>query len=445
MKPHYLLFIVCYILVESCRQVDDPLPISTNEVAVLWGQMTLKTMTKLPMNTPTYASRALGYMGLTMYESVVAGSGSYRSLAGQLNGINILPEPKTGQTYNWVLSLNAGQAFMLKKQYDYADKYRQYSIDSLEYEIVVKYSKNQPQDITDRSIAYGKAVANALFEYSKTDGGYQGYLQNFDQSYVFPTAAGNWVPPTKGQTLSRYPLHPYWGKNRTFVLTNAVLPVPQLAKYSSDKQSIYYQQFDEVYQKSKTLTQAEKDLAAWWADDPTETFSPPGHSYSLANIIVKTVQPDMFKATEIYARVGMGVADAFINCWKTKYSYHCERPSTYIRAYIDPNWEQFWPEPPFPAFYSGHSVQAAATATILEDLYGKSFNITDNSHEGRQDEASRGVNYKTRTYTDFWATAQEAAQSRFLGGIHTRQDNEIGLIEGQKIGTNINNLNWKKQ
>jgi hypothetical protein len=30
------------------------------------------------------------------------------------------------------------------------------------------------------------------------------------------------------------------------------------------------------------------------------------------------------------------------------------------------------------------------------------------------------------------------------GGIHTRQDNEVGLVEGKKIGKNINALAWNK-
>jgi hypothetical protein len=436
--------ITLLVVVMGCKKNEDPTPMPTSESAVAWGQMTLKTMTRLTANTPTYGSRALGYMGLTMYECVVNGSDTHRSLAGQLNDLANLPKPESGKAYNWVLAMNAGQALMLKKIYDYTDKFRQYSIDSLEYEIQTTQSIGQNQEVINRSIAYGKAVATAIFEWSKTDGGYQAYLRNFDATYIFPTADGNWIPPTKSQVVSKFPLHPYWGRNRTFTLTNAVLPVPKMITYSTDKQSAYYQQFDEVFQRSKNLTQEDKNIAAWWADDPTETFSPPGHSYNLANIVIKTAQPDLFKAAETYARVGMAVADGFVNCWKTKYSYHCERPSTYVKNNIDPTWVQFWPEPPFPAFYSGHSVQSAASATVLEDLYGKTFKITDNSHVNRPLSEGFGGIYQLRTFDSFWATAEEAALSRFLGGIHTRQDNEIGLAEGRKIGTNINHLNWKK-
>lgn len=440
------LFIGLVAVEYGCQRADDPLTpaMLTAEPAVLWGQMTLKTMTKLNANTPTYGSRALGFMGLTMYESIVNGSDKHRSMAGQLSDLTTLPQPETGQPYDWTLAMNAGQATMLRSLYDYADKFRQYSIDSLEYQIQTQYSTGQPQAVVDRSVAYGRAVANALFAWSKTDGGYQGYLKNFDAAYIFPNTPGSWVPPTKGQSPSKLPLHPYWGQHRTFAKPNNVLPVPPMTLYSTDLKSVYYQQYLAVYQKNKTLTQTEKEIAAWWGDDPTETFTPPGHSYSLAVITVKTARPDLFKAAETFARVGMAVADGFVNCWKAKYTYHCERPSSYVKANIDPAWEQFWPEPPFPAFYSGHSVQAAATAAVLEALYGKTFRLTDTSHEGRPRDDIRGVDYKNRTYNSFQEIADEAALSRFLGGIHTQQDNETGLTEGRKIGTNINTLNWTK-
>jgi hypothetical protein len=437
------LFVFCLICIFSCKKTEEtPTVLPSSEAATQWGNMTLQTMTRLAGNTPTYGSRALGFMGLTMYECVVHGSPTHRSMLDQLSGLTKLPLPETGKTYNWVIVMNTGQASMLKNLYDYAGILRLNTIDSLELAILTRESKNSDKAVVDRSVAFGKAIAEALFEWSKTDGGLQGYLHNFDPNYVFPTGNSYWFPPIKSQSPSKLPLHPYWGKNRTFAPSNNTLTVPKIIAFDSLKTSAYYQQMDAVYQKSKNLTQEEKDIAAWWADDPTETFTPPGHSFSLVNMVLKSNPTDLFNASETYARVGMAVSDAFVNCWKTKYTYHGERPSTYIKKYIDSAWEQFWPEPPFPAFYSGHSVQSAAAATVLESLYGTSFMIIDTSHEGRQDTERRGVNYKTRTYKSLMECAQEAGYSRILGGIHTAQDNEMGLSEGKKIGQNINNLKW---
>jgi hypothetical protein len=39
--------------------------------------------------------------------------------------------------------------------------------------------------------------------------------------------------------------------------------------------------------------------------------------------------------------------------------------------------------------------------------------------------------------------AEECAYSRFLSGIHTRQDNDAGLVQGKIIGQNVNALQWR--
>jgi PAP2 superfamily len=448
------LLLLPFLLLLGCGKEPDPIPTptppnvepapaKTDNVAVLWGRMTLQTMYRLPANTPTYGSRALGYAGLTMYECAVNGSTNRRSMSGQLSGLTNLPQPEVGQTYNYALALNAGQAYILKHLFDYAEPTRMARIDSLEMAISTAASATVSTAVMARSATYGQAVAEAIFNWSKTDGGFEGYKRIFDYTYKVPTGPGYWVAPLMGQVTSNVPMHPYWGKNRTFVDANSQLPVPTMVPYSGSVGTPCYTYNLEVYEKSKSLTADEKAIAGWWADDPTETFSPPGHSYSLAGIVAQTAKADLYGAAETYARVGMAVADAFVNGWKAKYTYHCARPSTYVRANIDPNWVQFWPEPPFPAFYSGHAVQSAASATVLERLYGKSFAFIDNSHQGRPRDV-RGIDYLPRTFTSFWASAQEAAQSRFYGGIHTQQDNMIGLAEGQKIGQNINALSWQK-
>ncbi|QDK80738.1 hypothetical protein EXU85_19850 [Spirosoma sp. KCTC 42546] len=52
------------------------------------------------------------------------------------------------------------------------------------------------------------------------------------------------------------------------------------------------------------------------------------------------------------------------------------------------------------------------------------------------------ITYEARHYTSFGAAALECADSRLMGGIHTRHDNEVGLAEGTNIGHNINALRW---
>lgn len=410
------------------------------EVPVKWGNMTLKILKGTKGGSPTYGSRSLGYMGLTMYECVVKGNAAYKSMAGQLNGLSALPQPDKKLKYNWALSLNAGQAYLLKQLYEQTTAENKASIDSLENAI---YQSEANKEIAERSAKYGQEIAKAIFEWSKTDGGYQGYKRNFDSTYALPTSNGSWQSPPKGQSPVALPLHPYWGRNRTFISANGQLEIPKKIPYSYKKDSDYYSQMYEVYKMRSTLTQEQKEIANWWGDDPSETFSPPGHSYNLATITILTAKADFFKATQTYAKVGMAVADAFINCWKCKYYYHAQRPWYFIFYNIATLWDLYWPEPPFPAFYSGHAAQAAATAIVLADIYGNRFQLTDDSHVGRPMDTERVVEYKARKFSSFWQVAVETADARLYGGIHTCHDNEVGLGEGTKIGNNINALSWQ--
>jgi hypothetical protein len=446
-----ILGIFCMIIIfskiVSCKKnVTDggSVNISNSSIAVQWANMTLYTF-RHGKNTPTYSSRSLGYLGLTMYESVVHADPSCRSLQGQLDGLN-LPLPEKDIKYQWTLVLNSSMHTMLKLLYPSNNNIStttEATIDSLYQVLLTQNSIGVNSATVDNSLDFGNSIASAIFQWAKTDGGYEAYLLPFDPDFIFPSGPSYWVPPTKAQTVSKYPLHPHWGENRTFSPANSLLPVPNIAAYSTDPQSDYYKMYKAIYDKSKNLTRTDSVIAQWWADDPTETVSPPGHSFNLATLTIQKSNPDLVKAAETYARVGMAVADAFICCWKTKYTYFNERPSTYIRSVIDTGWSQVWPEPPFPAFSSGHSTQAAAAATVLISLYGDPFAFTDNTHEG-------AIRYPftepmtTRSYSGFWACAEETGYSRLLGGIHTQQDNDIGLQEGKKIGDNINNLLWKK-
>jgi hypothetical protein len=446
-KIRFALYLLLLAALLQCSEEanEGPVPISDADkgLAARWADMILHTVRHTLPISPTYTSRCLGYAGVTMYESIVHGSSNHRSLVGQLNGLGSMPLPEANVDYHWVISLNAGQAEILKSLYPHADPNIVAAINELESTIFLAASDTVDGETAARSVAYGQAVAAAIFEWSKTDGGHEGYLHNFDPEYEFPTGPPYWTPPVFGQSASLLPLHPHWGNNRTFVNANSALPVPEIMAYSTTTSSACYNLFKDVYEKRITLTAEEKRIAAWWADDPTQTASPPGHSYNLATIAITSAQSDMFTAAEIYAKVGMAVADAFICCWKCKYTYHSLRPFAYIKQNIAITYERFWPEPPFPAFSSGHATQSAAAAIAMISVFGDNFALVDNTYANRLPDFE-GIQYRTRIYHDLWATAQECAHSRFLGGIHTAQDNETGTAQGKIIGENIVGLSWSK-
>ncbi|MFX0555837.1 phosphatase PAP2 family protein [Maribacter sp. CXY002] len=428
----------------SCRTDSENKALQPNDVAIEWAKMTLFITKNTPSNSPTFASRAFGYIGVTMYECVVNGYENHNSLQGQLNGLTTLPIPKNTKEYNWVLALNAGQSYILKNIYVQTSEKNIKQIDSLENVILKQFSNGIPEKVVSNSITYGKEVAKAIFEWSKNDGGHRGYLKNFDKTMVHSNVPGSWKPPLFAQSFSHHPLHPHWGENRTFVKENSNIPDPDYLPYDTISGSPYYQQFYDVYKKEGELTQSEKEAAIWWGDDPDVSFTPPGHSYYIATLAAESSNSDLITVAKAYAHTGMAVADAFIQCWKWKYSFFTERPNTFVPKYIDEEWESFWPDPPFPSFPSGHAIQAAAAAKVLEKNYGTNFKFTDRAHEGRARDDVRDTDFKIRSFNSFWEAAQETADSRFWGGIHTHLDNQVGLEKGTVIAQNINKLNWKK-
>ncbi|WP_300021803.1 phosphatase PAP2 family protein [uncultured Maribacter sp.] len=442
-KLKYIItFVALIVQFTSCTTKEQP-KLSEKEVALEWANMTLFITRYTPSNSPTFASRAFGYTGLTMYETTVQGFPDYKSMGGQLNGFDQLPIADASKEYNWVLALNAGQSEILKNIYVQTSEENIQKIDSLEQVIYDQFTTDVDQQTAERSVAFGKKVAQTIFEWSKTDGGHRGYLKNFDKTMVHPDRPGSWKPPLFAQSFSHHPLHPHWGENRTFASKNKAIEDPKMIPYDTTPGSAYYKQFENVYLKDLELTQLEKEAAIWWGDDPDVSFTPPGHSYYFATLAVEGHDISLIETTQVYAQVGMAVSDAFVNCWKWKYQFFTERPNTFIPKYIDEEWESFWPDPPFPSFPSGHAIQAAAAATVLEHNFGKEFTFTDRAHEGRERDELKETDFVIRSFDSFWDAAQETADSRFYGGIHTQLDNEVGLEKGVEIAKNVYGLEWK--
>lgn len=452
MKKSFLSIVFLALVAFGCR-VEEVDPTGTvnsvnptaetysAEIPLAWTQLELKLLKGTPNFTPPVAARAIAYFHLAGYEALTAGSPMYQSLAGQLVGLSDLPQvdPKLG--YHWPLAAHTAYAFIARQLFISAPPALRRSIDSMQTVWDARLTQGQPQVLVDRSRQYGAAVASAIYDYSLKDGGHEGHLRNFPANYVVRRGTGLWEPTENRKLI---PLQPFWGSNRCFVRENADLTIPEILRPSYDKNSPFFAEYKAVYDKNRTLTQTEKEISIWWADDPSETFTPPGHSVSIAAQILALENVSLDRAAMLLAQVGLAVSDAFVHCWKVKYTHFNERPYTYVRKTIDPQWIPFWPAPPFPGFSSGHATQSAATAVVLAEAFGENYRFTDRTWEGRPRDQARQTDFKSRSFTSFWQTAVESANSRFFGGIHTRMDNEAGLTQGKQIGKHVVNLMWER-
>jgi hypothetical protein len=394
------------------------------EVPAAWFEFALTLVRTTPGFSPPVASRAFAYAGVAMHEALVPGLSDRGSLAGRLSELTPAPGAPD-QTYHWPTVANSALATILRSLFPTGDLA---AIAALDQQLDAQARAVLPQGIHRRSVSRGAAIAGHVFAWSRTDGGHEAFRNNFP-AYTPPTGLGLWEPTPPAFAGA---LQPNWGENRPFVFrsVDACSPDPP-PPFSEDAASAFHAEAFECYRAVAELTPEQKAIARFWSDDPGQTATPPGHSISILNQTVRALDLPLDRAAEAYAKVGVAFADAFISCWRTKYRFNLLRPVTYIRKRIDASWTPLLVTPPFPEYTSGHSVQSAAAAEVLTDLFGnRSF--TDRTHE------TRGL--PARSFPSFTAAAEEAAVSRLYGGIHFRAGIERGLEQGACVGARASAL-----
>lgn len=445
------------LVLGSCARDEDPLPENpygrvddySADVALRWNELLLELERFTPGYRPPVSARAIGYIGLAAYESVVNGTTGNQSVAGNYSGLDI-PQPEAGEDYHWPSCLAASYARSMELFFPTAPSEQLFKIYQLQNDFFLDFKEEVPHDVFTRSTAYGRAVADAVFAWSATDPvGHEAYLRNNDPAYQPPAGVGLWQPTYPDFAPA---LLPHWGEVRTFAATDADI-VPDPLPYSEDSSSPIYQQAVEVKNMVNQIKQGglPEDfwIAQFWSDDcPILTFTPAARWVAVANQVVERENAPLSLAVELYARLGMALNDAGVRCWHEKYRFNVERPIDYIRRIQgEPNWNTVMcPDgsgnfftPPFPAYPSGHATFGAVAAEVLSAFFGQSYSMTDNCHEGRTE-----FKGDPRTFTNFHAMAEENAYSRIPLGVHFQMDADAGLELGYGIGQKVNALQWRK-
>jgi membrane-associated phospholipid phosphatase len=216
---------------------------------------------------------------------------------------------------------------------------------------------------------------------------------------------------------------------RPFVLKRwNVCTIPDAAAYATDSTSALFSNARAVYATKAALTDEQKTIAYYWADNAGESGTPVGHWLSIASQMISERHLDADAAARLVLATAVAQADAFIAAWGYKYQYNLLRPRTYIRRVIDSTWEPLIPTPPFPEHPAGHSTQSSAAASAITALIGASA-FTDST--------SISIGHQVRHFASFQAASEEAGQSRIYGGIHYPSGNAAGLALGRCIGAQV--------
>jgi hypothetical protein len=413
------------------------------KVVLKWGEMFLELDRYAPGYRPPVAARAFAYIGLAGYESMVPGTKEYQSIASNFTGLTI-PKVEAGQTYHWPTAVNASYLVMMKKFFPHVTDVYKAKIDQLGTTLFQGFQSETDAAVFERSKKFGESMANAVFDYSKTDvNGHEAYLNIHPADYVPPTGPGKWQPTKPDFTRA---MLPYWGRTRTFAISaEDKIAKPPIA-FSTVTTSQFFAQALEVC--SFPDNYENRWIGEFWSDDIFEqTFEPAARWVAVANQVMVQEKAHLETAAYTYAKLGMGLSDAGVACWNSKYIYNVERPISYINRGINPKWITLLDNtvkkvkgitPPFPSYPSGHSTFGAVAAEVLSNIYGYKYAMTDKSHEFRVEFYG-----KPRSFNNFNEMAYENAISRILLGVHFRMDCDEGLRMGYNVGRKVNDLKWK--
>lgn len=386
-------------------------------------------MNELVRHTATYsppvASRSFAYLGITAFEAAAGGSPKLNSLVGQLHGLEQVPQREAGASYDETVLISAAMSDAIVFYFGNTGPTGQRAINRAQSKWRALAVEGVPEDVVQRSEAFGKAMAAAIFAWSQGDGGATVLNMGFPYEYDLPKGDDKWVP-TNLIRQQQLPLLPEWGNNRTFATPGgATCPTPGNPAYSAEPGSRFYKEAEEVYETVRNATPEQAAIARFWSDDPMLSMTPPGHWVSIALQVAERADLPLDENVDLLARMGIAMSDAFVGCWHAKYIYDLVRPITYIKKLIDPKWEPILNTPPFPEYPSGHSTVSGAMDAVMTAFFGENYAFEDKtgSPDGRN----------PRHYGSFHEAAEEAGMSRLYGGIHFRSAIEDGLVQGHCI------------
>jgi hypothetical protein len=237
-------------------------------------------------------------------------------------------------------------------------------IDSLEKANYIEYQKGGcAKDDLEKSVAYGKAIAQAILAWAESDG-----FAKERPAFQPLSGEGKWIatPPAFSP-----PALPYWMENRPMTQSQkSSLKAPMA--FSNEKNSDYYKMVNEVYTVSKNLTEEQKNIAWFWDDSPNgKYYSVFGHWSSILAQIIDDKKLPLMTGVEAFAKMSISQYNASMVCWKGKYEYAVLRPITYIQKYIDQTWTPEIETPPHPEYPAAHATFSAGSSHSVSQRIGK--------------------------------------------------------------------------
>jgi hypothetical protein len=430
MKKSLVLILQCLLLL-SCSENTDYLKKIQDPELFQAAVQNLSDIIVYDIFSPPVASRVYMYPTMAAYEIMAkAYPSQYYSLAGQLTELE--KTPKISEDVNphlaALLSYNTvGKTFIFSE-----DKMKAFQDKQAEK----IRAMNVPRRVRKASQVYADRISEHILAWAKGD------LYNQTRTYSKYTILeeDKFWKPTPPDYMDG--IEPHWNKIRPLVLDSANQFQPKAPlSFNLTKGSPFQIQLQEVYEIGIGLTDEQVEIAKFWDCNPyvthhrghamfaTKKITPGGHWIGITGIVTRQAKSNFSAVINAFTHVSVALFDAFISCWDEKWDTLVVRPETLINKYYDEKWLPLLQTPPFPEYTSGHSVISRASALVLTKLYGNDFAFEDTT------ELAYGL--PARYYNSFIHASEEAAISRFYGGIHYMMAIDEGVNQGNEIGDYI--------
>jgi hypothetical protein len=394
---------------------------------------------------PGRSARAMAIVHIAMFEALNAIEGRYRSYLGLAPA-----RPNTSRDAAVARAARDTLAAMFPSQ---ARTFDRFLLDEM------RRLPLRDAAATLNGLVLGGRAASEILARRAADGS-QHAEPRMGEDYVPDDGPGIWRQDPI--SLSPVALGAHWGEVRPFVLRSAdQFRLPPPPAMESDA---YAAAFAEVtalggdgVTTPTTRTPDQTEAGIYWAYDGTPSLCAPPRLYNQIAVQIATIRrTSVYDLARLLALVNVGMADAGVASWESKFHYAFWRPVTAVREadgdgnpdteadaafsplgapasnLLGPNFT-----PPFPAYPSGHATFGGTLFQMLRNFYGTdripfTF-VSDELNGATRDNAGNVRPLKPRSFRTLSQAEEENGQSRIYLGIHWSFDKTGGIAQGRQV------------
>jgi hypothetical protein len=260
----------------------------------------------------------------------------------------------------------------------------------------------------------------------------------------------------------------HWGECLPFVVSStSQFRAPPPPDMTSTAYTAAYNEVKNLGGATGTQrTEEQTFIGIFWAYDGTPSLCAPPRLYNQVTVRIADQRGmSAIQFARLLALVNVGMADAGMTIWESKYHYDFWRPVLGIRE-SDPGTgptglgdgnpdtvgdTNFSPlgapasnltgpnfTPPFPAYPSGHAGFGGALFQVMRRFYGTdniAFTFVSDEFNGQTRDNNGNIRaYRPRSFSNLSQAEEENGQSRIYLGIHWAFDKTEGIAQGRRVG-----------